>query len=92
MDSFWIKPPHLYCPVIEKNGRIYFSIRFSLSEQAQKLGARWDIYERMWHVESSHPNIDQLLQLSGYHPYHLPGHCNPEQVGCRGCLSFRRCS
>lgn len=90
MTSFWVNPPTPYCPVNEKAGRVYFGIRFSLSEQAQELGAKWDIHERKWYVVSAHPNLDQLLQLSGYHPYYLPEHCNPHEHGCCGCASFRR--
>lgn len=90
MVSLKISTPHPFCPVAEKDGRIYFDIRFSLSQEAEALGARWDIYERKWYVMPGHKNTDRLLQLSGYHPYYLPGHCNPHEHNCQGCMSFRR--
>lgn len=90
MVSLNINPPHSFCPVVEKNGHIYFNIRFSLSKLAQELGAQWDIDERMWYVTAGHQSVNRLLQLSGYHPYYLSGHCDPHEHNCQGCMSFRR--
>ena len=51
---------------LSTNGHIYIGLKASLSHLAEKLGAQWCVINRKWRIESSHPNLPMLIQLSGF--------------------------
>ena len=45
---------------------LYVGVRFSLSQRAQELGAKWCIYQRKWRILAEVPQALSLLELAGY--------------------------
>jgi hypothetical protein len=45
---------------------LYVGVRFSLSQKAQELGAKWCIYQRKWRILAEAPQALSLLELAGW--------------------------
>ena len=45
---------------------LYVGVRFSLTQKAQELGAKWCVYQRKWRILAKSPHALRLLELAGY--------------------------